>query len=447
MVDEATRERLVSEVSELSASRFAPRAAAYDRNSAFPAEDFDDLYEHGFLAATVPREYGGLGVGHTAGDPLTLWLITKAIAKGDLSLARCWEGHANAVDQMADLAVPELRERVFRMIVEDGMRLVLWGSEPPRPPGDQPPQEGQQGGEQTRPPQTGAGQARDQTSAPAARPNAPAPGSARRTTAKRVHGGWLLNGVKQFATSAGGATHAIVSATAPDERGEDDPMSGRGSFIVEMTTPGLRIDEAWWHSLGMRSTVSHMVYLEDVFVPQEWEYRRAQSDLQSWQARFIPQFAASFIGAAEAAYDFTLPYLRERGKENDPYVQHHVASMRVSLELAQTYLQHTAGLWASGQVTEAALASNIFRVAAEEQTTNVVSRAIRACGATALLEQHPLGRIQRDLQTYVRHENVDRLTATVGRASLGLNYDPGFSRDLQPGDAARTHASPWRNGR
>ena len=57
------KEELVARVATLARERFAPRAAAYDRDAAFPAEDFVDLFKAGLFGASIPREYGGLGLG------------------------------------------------------------------------------------------------------------------------------------------------------------------------------------------------------------------------------------------------------------------------------------------------------------------------------------------------------------------------------------------------
>src|SRR5690349_12293673 len=90
------RQAIVDRVRTLAGARFAPRAARYDRAAVFPAEDFEDLFREGLLAAAVPAGHGGLGLGPRGGDALTLWMMTKELAKADLSLARCWEGHANS---------------------------------------------------------------------------------------------------------------------------------------------------------------------------------------------------------------------------------------------------------------------------------------------------------------------------------------------------------------
>src|SRR5207237_2904926 len=51
---------------KLGRSRFAKRAAAYDRDACFPAENYTDLREAGLLALCVPQADGGLGAGFRA---------------------------------------------------------------------------------------------------------------------------------------------------------------------------------------------------------------------------------------------------------------------------------------------------------------------------------------------------------------------------------------------
>ena len=384
---------LVARMDVLSKTKFAPRAAEYDRNIAYPSDDFKDLHEQGFMNATVPESWGGLGIGMSNGDPLTMWQLTTAVARGDLSLGRCYEGHINSIDLLNALGTQEQKQRFFPDVVKDHASFVFWGSDAAR--------QAAGGGD----------------------PEARFVGG---TVASPVAGGWRLNGRKQFSTSAGGATYSIVFAEVPGT--SSDPIGRQHLLIMDTAAPGVSIDPSWWHVLGMRATVSHMVNLEDVFVPKENLLCTLPEYLQGlWQAKFIPQFAASFLGAAEAAYEFAAGYVKDRGRENDPYVLHHVASMSISLDLLRTYLHHTARLWMAGRDAEAAVTSNICRAVGEEQAMNVVSHAIRCCGASGLLEKFPLERIMRDLQTYVRHENTDALIATVGRAALGLHYDANFS--------------------
>ncbi|MDP9366127.1 MAG: acyl-CoA dehydrogenase family protein, partial [Chloroflexota bacterium] len=64
------------------AERFAPRVADHDRENSFPFENFRELHEAGYLALSVPREYGGGGA-----DPMTVAQAQERLARGDGSTA------------------------------------------------------------------------------------------------------------------------------------------------------------------------------------------------------------------------------------------------------------------------------------------------------------------------------------------------------------------------
>ena len=54
-------DELVAIAHQLGKDRFESRSAEYDVEAKFPTENYEDLREAGFLALTVPAEYGGLG--------------------------------------------------------------------------------------------------------------------------------------------------------------------------------------------------------------------------------------------------------------------------------------------------------------------------------------------------------------------------------------------------
>src|SRR5579885_2795288 len=117
-IDEA-HARLIRRLDSLTGA-FAERASDHDRKATFPAEDFDDLFAAGLHAPTIPREYGGLGLGPLRGHTYELWKMTRSIAAADLSLARCWEGHANSMVLLDAMASEPQKDRWFRGVVERG---------------------------------------------------------------------------------------------------------------------------------------------------------------------------------------------------------------------------------------------------------------------------------------------------------------------------------------
>jgi alkylation response protein AidB-like acyl-CoA dehydrogenase len=391
-LDLAPRQQaLVDRTADLARAKFASRAACYDRTATFPAEDFDDLFAAGLHAPTIPSEHGGLGLGPFRGDSFTLWMMTKEIAKADLSLARCWEGHANSLLLLDAMASEEQKGRWFSGVVERGEKWVVWSGEPQaRTPGE--------------PSRFG-------------------------TTLERVDGGWVVEGTKVFATSAGGAEWAILLVNPAGPGGARHTASPESLLMLacDLSDGSVETDGSWWDPIGMRATVSHLVRFRRTFIPDENGIGAPGQYLSGgWQTAFAPHYAASFLGAAEGAYDYALEHLTTQGKGGDPYVQQRVARMSIHVETGHLWLRHVARLWDEGRREEAQLAASRVRHLMEHLAEETVQHAVRACGARSLIRPSPLERILRDLSFYIRHDNDDQVLATIGRAVLGQPFDASF---------------------
>jgi alkylation response protein AidB-like acyl-CoA dehydrogenase len=382
----------IDRFARLARQNFAPRAAHYDRTATFPHEDFDDLFRAGLNAPTVPKEYGGLGLGPNRGDAFTLWMITKEIAKSDLSLARCWEGHANSLLLLDGMANEPQKARWFEGVVRRGDKWVAWSGEP-----------------QARPP----GESRSFG-----------------TDVTKVAGGYIVDGTKVFATSATAAQWAIllVSLDGPGGvRHSPGPAESQLLLCCDMSDPSVTLDGTWWDPIGMRATVSYLVRFNRTFIPDANSIGHPGQYLnEGWQTYFIPHYAATFLGAAEAAYEFALDYLKSQQKANDPYIHHHVAAISIDIESAHLWLRHVARQWEAGRSEEAQLAGSRARHVIEHLAEDAVKRCIRACGARSLNRPSSLERIYRDLSFYVRHDNDDHILATIGKALLGQSHDQSF---------------------
>ena len=389
---ESDPRQLIDRVKVLAQEQFARRAAHYDQTATFPAEDFDDLFRAGLLAPVVPREYGGLGLGPYRGDVFTLWMMTKEIAKADLSLARCWEGHVNSLVLLDGMANQEQRSRWFEGVVTQGHKWVAWSGEP---------------------------QARK-------------PGEATRfgTTVKKVDGGYVVDGNKVFSTSAGGAQWAILLVNTAGPGGVRHTSASLDTQLLmacDLSDPSVQIDSSWWDPIGMRATVSYLVNFRSTFIHErDLIGYPGQYIKEGWQTCFIPHYAATFLGAAEAAFDYTIEYVVAQNKIEDPYIQHHLGQMSVNVETAHLWLKHVAQLWETGRYDEAQVGGSRARHVVEHLAEETVRHAIRACGARCLNRPSSLERIYRDLSFYVRHDNDDHILAMIGKSLLGLTHDPSF---------------------
>lgn len=391
---------------KLAAETFAARADDYDRRAAFPAEDFEDLFTAGLLAAAVPREYGGLGFGPQQRNTLPLWDLTTTLASADLSLARCWEGHANSLVLIDALGTPEQKRRWFAGVVGRGEKWVAWSGEP----------------------------------------RAPKPGETSRfgTALTPVEGGWTVRGTKAFATSATGAQWAILfvdpagpggarhAQPAPNGRAAASGRAAGSELLMlacDLSDPTVSVDGTWWDPVGMRATVSHLVRFDDTFIPRDHLIGAPGSYLSGqWQSAFVPHYASSFLGAAQAACAYGLAYIRKQDKGADPYVRQRAGSMAVNVDTARLWLRHVAALWDEGRVDEARIMRQ--QGPACHRTPGGGDRApLHPClRRRSLVRPSPVERILRDLTFYQRHDNDDHILATIGRAALGDDHDPSFHK-------------------
>jgi alkylation response protein AidB-like acyl-CoA dehydrogenase len=344
------------------------------------------------LNAAIPFEYGGLGLGPYRGNILTLWLMTKEIAKADLALARCWEGHVNSLVLIDGLGTEQQKEHWFGHVVRDGETWVAWSGEP---------------------------QAR-----------ASSEKLSFGTITRKVEGGYVVEGSKAFATSADGARWAILLVSTAGPGGARHSTAAPETQLLlacDLSDPSINVDKSWWDPMGMRATASHVVRFNRTFIPESnliGQPGRYLTD--GWQTCFIPHYAATFLGAAEAAYDFAFEYISSQGKTSDPYIHHHIAQSAINIETGYLWLRHVARMWETERYDEARMAGSRARHTMEHLAEDTVKRCIRACGARSLNRPSSLERIYRDLSFYVRHDNDDQILATIGKSLLGQQHDPSF---------------------
>lgn len=389
----ADQAALLECVATLAKGPLAERAESCDRDALFPAESFADLAQAGVLKAAVPRDWGGHGLGPGRQTALILWMLTKSIASADLSLARCWEGHCNAMCLLAGVANDGQKRRWFEGVVERGEIWAAWSGEPQnRKPGQ----------------------------------------SAIGTNVTEVPGGYRITGSKVFATGATGVDWAVLLVSTAGPGGARHATGSLDSQLLlccDLSDPTVESDDSWWDPIGMRATVSHKVIFNDTFIPAEQSIGMPGVYLRDhWQARFTPHYAASFLGAAEGAYQEAMSYVEARQKFDDPYIQHRIAEMRMDIDTAHLWLSHTARLWAGDHRQQAEITGIQTRLLVERLAVAAVQNAIHICGARSLNRPSRLERIFRDLSFYVRHDSADHLLATIGKVALGSGHDVSFFR-------------------
>ena len=365
----AQQRELVELAATLGREKFAPRAADYDREARFPFENYADLREAGLLKICVPREHGGLGA-----DFATYVMVAAEIGRHcgatalsyNMHVCSClWSGLiADALEMAPEQRADHEHNRAlhFANIVERGKVY------------SQPFSEG------------GA----------AAAGKAPFG-----TLAKKVDGGYLVSGKKIFASLAGAADYYGVLCTL-DKPGAT--MRDSLYLAVPADAPGVSV-VGDWDPLGMRGTVSRTLLLKDVHVPDS---ARLMPEGLYFQAagRFPHMFATlspTYMGIAQAAYDFTVAYLRAEVpgmpkvlRRMYPTKQIAVAQMRIMLEQTRALFLQNARDARVDPDKDTRMRLYAAHYTIMENAQAMAALAIRTCGGQSMLKSLPLERLYRD---------------------------------------------------
>ena len=362
---------LAARAREFAGRVLAPRAARWDREAAFPTDNYDDMRAEGWLGICIPAADGGMGA-----DFRAYCLAATEFGRACGATALTWNMHVCStlwtgllVDDLemeaATRAAHEARRQGhYARIVRDGAIF------------SQPFSEG------------GA---------------AAAGGAAFGTTATPVAGGFRINGRKIFASLSGHADCYGILCT--EVRGDARPSRRDTLYLaIPRDAAGVSV-EGEWDPLGMRGTVSRNLVFRDVFVPDTAALMPAGLYVQAasrWPHMFMT-LTPAYMGLAQAAYDFTVRYLRGEQPGGGTTKRRMYPTKQIALAEMRIMLEQTKALWfqaiseagpdpSKEQMLRALAAQNTVM----ENAQALAAKAVRTCGGQAMLKTLPLERIYRD---------------------------------------------------
>jgi alkylation response protein AidB-like acyl-CoA dehydrogenase len=367
--------QLLQTAHRLGQDKFAARAPLWDDTATFPLANYADLREAGILKMCVPTAYGGLGADY-ASYMMTSAELGRFCGATALTLnmhisSTMWTGVL--LDSM-DLSPDQLAEHHarrtlhFARVVNDGALYA------------QPFSEG--------------------TAAAAGR--APFGTSAKKSVQGGVSG-WVINGKKIWASLSGAADYYGILCTE-DIEGQTPNPKDTLYIAVPARSEGLAISGDW-NPMGMRGTVSRNLTFKDVFVADEEQlmprgvyYRAAQT----WPAMFFT-LAPTYLGIANAAYDFTVRYLRGEvageppvKRRMYPTKQIAVAQMRIQLENMKSIFSRAILEAKPNPSKDQKLRLYAAHYSVMEGANDIARMAIRTCGGQSMMKHLPLERLYRD---------------------------------------------------
>jgi alkylation response protein AidB-like acyl-CoA dehydrogenase len=362
---------LTAKARAFGARVLAPRAAQHDRDASFPTANYRDMHAEGLLGICIPAEEGGLGAGFRAyclaAAELGRYCGATALTWNMHVCSTLWTGALTEDLEMEAATRAEHRRRRrlhYDRILKDGAIY------------SQPFSEG------------GA---------------AAAGAAAFGTTARRVPGGFLVNGRKIFASLAG---HADFYGILCTEEHEGEKLSRRDTLYlaVPARAEGVTV-EGEWDPLGMRGTVSRNLVFRDVFVAEDAALMPPGVYFQAatrWPHMFMT-LTPTYMGLAQAAHDFCVRYLRGEQPGTPPVKRRMYPTKQIAVAEMRVMLEATKALWfqAISEARPDPTKEQVLRALAAqhsvmENANAIATRAIRTCGGQAMLKSLPLERIYRD---------------------------------------------------
>ena len=340
----------------------ARAAQEADAATDIPAETWRALFGSGLAMAPFPAQEGGEDLASPRMHR-DLVAILRLIGAADLSVARLFEGHVNAVALVCRYGTPAQIKRLARDVAA-GAFSAVWGAD-----------------------------------------------DAAGLSLERHGGSWLLKGRKILASGAGFVTRPVVTAK----------RDGGQVMLLPRLEPGERADASGWTAQGMRSTATGAVDFSGMMLDAE-QLLGGPGDFMR-QPHFSGgawRFCAVHLGAAERLVDLLREHLVARGRDGDPYQLQRVAQCAAATTTASFWVCDAARRLADEDADPAATVAfvNLTRMVTERAALDVLEAVHRGAGLNAFIRPNPIERISRDLSTYLRQPVPDLAMADAARAIL-----------------------------
>lgn len=358
-------------IRQMVVEKVAPRAAAIDESGEFP-EDIRQLFaDHDIFGLPFEPQYGGTGTGE-----LMLCLAIEEVAKACASSAVML-----AAQDLSSLPIrlhgsEDLKDRLLPEMASGAMLGAFALSEPEA--GSDP--------------------------------------GAMRTAARKVDGGWVLDGAKNWITNSGVADIYVTFAVS-----DRDVKFSKGitAFAVRADAEGFRIDSLE-HKMGMKGSPTGSPVYEEVFVPDEdvigepgQGFRVAMETLD----RSRLGIAAQAVGIAQGATDFAANYAGERIAFGEPInrlqgIQFKLADMETRTAAARELLYRAAAMAENGD-PQLGKYSAMAKLFASDVAMEVTVEAVQVLGGFGYVKEYPVERMMRDAKLTQIYEGTNEIQRVV----------------------------------
>jgi alkylation response protein AidB-like acyl-CoA dehydrogenase len=353
-------------------------ARELEARNEYPFELHRKLADAGYMALSVPAEYGGAG-----GDNLMQMLLARGLGRSLAGLTWVWGSTSFAGANSVGLYGTEEQKRQFLPGIASGeLRFTIGFTEPA-------------GGTDLL--------------------------GALRTTAVQVDGGWIINGAKRWCASAHVSDYILLLARTEDAVRRQDGVT---LFLLPRESPGLSM--ARMPTVGMRALSAFELTLRDVFVPDALVLGDPG---QAWYM-LLPTLNNERLvllglccGMLDGVLEGVLAYAKERqafGRTIGEFqiIQHYIADIAMARRQTELVAHHAAWLDVTGQ--PAFLELTMGKVIATEHVVRAADLGIQILGGMGYSAETDMQRYWRDARLYRMSPVSNEMARNLVAERLGL---------------------------
>lgn len=349
-----------------------PVAPHYDETEEFPWDLMKKAHDLGLMTYMFPEAYGGAGIT----SAVTQCLVTEELAWGCAGVATALGGTGLCATPIL-LAGTDAQKTKYLKRLSDPHSLNL-----------------------------GAYAITE--------PNAGSDVASMKTGAKKVNGGYVLNGTKHFITNGGLADVYTTFATLDPARGTD----GICAFIVEKDYDGVKPGKKE-RKMGIRASHTAQVHFENVFVPEENRLGDEGDGFLVAMRTFEhtrPLVASQAVGVARAAFEFALDYAQQREQFGRAIARFQaigfmLADMATEIDAARLLIWRAA--WMLDHHRPINKEASMAKLFAGDMAMKVTTDALQVMGGVGYTRDYPLEKWMRDAKIMQIYEGTAQIQRVV----------------------------------